>query len=395
MNKIKPKISILMASYKHKVWLSEAIESVLNQTYDNFEFIIVDDESVDGSAEIIKSYAKKDKRVKYEIFSENRGAVTALKRCYDLSSCDYIAIMNSDDVWELNKLEKQVAVLNKHKNIDIIFGLPSFIDDSGKEIKTSLNNSEFSNSIKLKTKFKLLNSFFFNGNCLCHPTILIKKECYEKHGFYKKTFRSLPDFEMWVRLFWHYNVVILNDKLIKFRRHSTNESGYSISNIIRVGHENKIILNIFLNKIQTIQELEKIFPEYKQEFKIKNDLLVPFYIARIAMKRHEKFAKDFAFDILYKEMEKENVLSIIEENNLYSLVQLNKELSQADIYSVYASSIYSKNILEIPFLISLYKIGDFNKVSIELKILNVKVISLTKEKSTIIGKKHTFVWRWF
>lgn len=393
MSKITPKISILMASYKHKLWLSEAIESVLNQTYDNFEFIIVDDASVDDSAEIIKSYAKKDKRIKYKILSKNQGAVRALKKCYDLSSYDYIAIMNSDDVWELDKLEKQVAVLNEHKNIDIVFGLPSFIDEKGEKIK--ILTSEFSYGTKLKTNSELLNFFFFNGNCLCHPTILIKKECYEKHGFYKKTFRSLPDFEMWVRLFWHYKVVILDEELIKFRRHAFNESSQSFANYIRGTHEYKITLNIFLEQIKTIQDLEKIFPKYKQEFKIKNDLLVPFYIALMALKRREKFAKDFAFEILYKEMEKENILSIIEKNNLYSLIQLNKDLSQADIYSVTTSMHGKKSFLKIPFLISLYRRRDFQKSFVELKILNYKVISYPLEKLLFIREKFRLFLRCF
>ncbi len=330
MDMITPKISVLMASYRHRLWLPEAIESILKQTYTNFELIIVDDASNDGSADIIKLFQKKDTRIKYEIFEQNKGAVRAFKRCYDLSSGEYIAIMNSDDVWELDKLEKQMAIFNNDKNVDIVFGMPSFIDAKGQNL--SLDTHVFMASLRLKTRAEFMNHFFFYGNCLCHPTILIKKECYQKHGFYKKTLRSLPDFEMWVRLFWHYNVIVLPDILIKFRNHSFNESSNSLQNAIRGSYEYKITFHSFLAQIKTIKDIEEVFPQHKHFFIVQENILVPFYIAMLALTRKEPFARDFALTLLYEELEKPEVLDLIENNNLYSLVQLSKDVAGCNIY---------------------------------------------------------------
>lgn len=370
------RISVFMASYKHVKWLSEAIESVLNQTFADFEFIVVDDGSNDGSSDIIKNYAKKDKRIKYEIFTQNKGAISAIKKCYDLSSNEYIAIMNSDDVWELDKLEKQVEVFKKNKGVDIVFGLPSFIDEDGNELDKSLR--EFNDSTKLKTKEQFMNYFFFKGNCICHPTILIKKKCYEDYGFYKQTLRSIPDFEMWTRLFWHCDVLIISEVLIKFRKHSFNESDANISNIIRANYEYKIVLESFVDQVKTVAALKKIFPEYEGLFKVNKDILIPFYIAMLAMQRDEKFSKDFALSVLYKELEKEEVLKLLETNNLYSLVQLSKDIVALDLYNYnFALDLKREIILmEIPFLFSLLKVKDTKGRYIILKIFNFQICKL-------------------
>tara|TARA_R110002124_G_scaffold54821_2_gene155595 strand:- start:3203 stop:4330 length:1128 start_codon:yes stop_codon:yes gene_type:complete len=312
------------------MWIGEAIESVLKQTFKYFELIIVDDASDDGSAEIIKYYAKKDSRIKYKILKSNKGAIGALKQCYDLCSGKYLAIISSDDVWELDKLALQVSVLDRNKKIGAVFALPIFIDANSTPI--TIIQNEFTPSLNLKTRTQWMNFFFNKGNCVCHPTILIRKECYEKIGFYNPTFRSLPDFEMWVRLFYQYDVKILNAHLIKFRKHEFNESGEHLSNIIRCQTEYKQILNNFIAQIKTVKEMIEIFPEHYDLFKANNNLLVPFYFAQIALKRKEAFTFDFAFDILHTEMAKPTILKIVEQYNLYSVVQLSKDVTSADIY---------------------------------------------------------------
>ena len=369
------KVSVIMASYNHASWLSEAIESVLNQTFKDFEFIIVDDGSNDGSAEIIKKYAKKDNRIKYEIFPENKGAVQATKRCYDMTSSEYISLINSDDIWVLDKIEQQVSILDKNKNIGAVFGLATFIDESGSPIKVSIN--EFNSSSKINTRAEWMNFFFNNGNCICHPTILIRKKCYEKVGFYNPIFRSLPDFEMWVRMFWEYEIKVLNKVMIKFRKHSFNESSNNIGNNIRVKTESKQILKHFVSQIKTVNELIEIFPEYLDIFKINNNLLVPFYIAQIALTRKIPYFSDFAFDILYTEMAKNSVLKVIEQNNLYSIKQLHKDLVLADIYNTKKTEI--KTYIKVPFLIRFEKYQErYTTTTFIFEILKIKFFKKIK-----------------
>jgi len=325
------KISVVMASYKHYKWLSEAIESVLNQTYKNIEFVIVDDCSNDGSAEIIKEYAEKDDRIKYEILDRNVGASLATKKCFSMITGKYVAIMNSDDVWFLDKLEKQINIFNENPDLGAVFALPQFIDQDSKLLKKQ--KSIFEESVEPRSKHEWLNYFFFSGNCLCHPSILIKKECYDKLGFYNYSFRSLPDFEFWVRLCFSYEISVLNEKLIKFRKHSFNEGGKSVANTIRRQMEYKQILPLFVENIKSVTQLKRIFPEFIENFKCDENILLPFYIAKLALKRNSKPFNDFAFDILYKELNDEKVLNLIDKFGLYTAVDLSNDVVEANIYN--------------------------------------------------------------
>lgn len=322
-----------MPSYKHPLWIGEAIESVLSQTFSDLELVIVDDGSNDDSAKIIEEYAKKDNRIKYHFFQTNKGAVIAVKKCYEISCGKYIGIINSDDTWELNKLEKQISILDKNNQIGAVFGMPKFIDQYGKQIKVKQN--EFSHSLIPKTREEWINTFFKKGNCICHPTVLIRRECYENVGFYNPVFRSLPDFEMWVRLVDKYNIQVIDEYYVNFRRHSFNESNpRGLCNLIRCQLEYKQILKTFVNQIKTIEELLTIFPEEKNFIKIFDDKLVSVHLAFIALKRREDFSIDFAFDILYEEMSKLEVIELLERYNLYNPVQLSKDVALADIYKI-------------------------------------------------------------
>lgn len=169
-------VSVLLPSYQHDQWIGETIESVLNQSYNNIELIIVDDASTDESVSVIKEYAAKDPRIKFKAFEKNQGAMVALNKCYKLSSGDYIATISSDDVWELDKLEKQIKVLENNPNIDAVFALPTFINENGEKI-TNVSNG-FLTSTKPRTKYEWMNHFFVD-NCICYPTSLIRKKCYE------------------------------------------------------------------------------------------------------------------------------------------------------------------------------------------------------------------------
>ncbi|UDQ96960.1 glycosyltransferase [Lentisphaerota bacterium WC36G] len=345
-----PKITVILPSYKHARWISEAIESVLKQTYKNFELIIVDDGSNDGSAELIASYAKKDDRIKEVIFPSNKGAVIAMRTAYEMSNAEYIALINSDDIWEHDKLEKQLQVFEENSNIDIVFSQASFIDENGNTVK---HKSEFLPSSNLQSRAEWMNYFFTVSNCICHPSILIKRKCYEEQGFYSSVLRTLPDLDMWVRLFWHYDVFVSDECLIKFRKHLFNESHPSnFANLIRYRVEYKIILKNFIKQISNCKDLEDIFPEYKSIIKIKDDRLTPFYIAMIALKQEIDAFDDFAIDTLYEELAKEEILDLVEKHNLFSPVELSNLVASKNPYKLFVED----SALKI-FMLFLKKVG--------------------------------------
>ena len=115
-----PRVSVIMPAYNVEKYIAEAIESILNQTFTDFEFLIINDGSTDGTANIIKEYAKKDKRIHFVNRSDNRGFVATLNECLDLASCEYIAKMDSDDISLPTRLEKQVVFLDANPEIGMV-----------------------------------------------------------------------------------------------------------------------------------------------------------------------------------------------------------------------------------------------------------------------------------
>ena len=181
-----PKVSVLIASYNHEKYIGYAIQSVLGQTYQDFEIVIVDDGSKDNSVEVIRSFT--DPRIRLICFEQNQGACTAAKRLLQEAKGEYIAILNSDDAFLPEKLAKQVDFLDKNDKYGAVFSYAQIIDEAG-EIFTDENH--FYSKIFVqenKSRHEWLRYFFYNGNCLCHPSIMIRSECYESVGFYDERY---------------------------------------------------------------------------------------------------------------------------------------------------------------------------------------------------------------
>ena len=194
-----PNVSVVIASYNHARYVADTLQSVLDQTYQDFEIVITDDGSSDETVAEIKKFT--DPRIRFFSFPANRGACTAMRNCLENADGRYVAVLNSDDVFLPGKLAKQVQFLDTHPDIGAVFGYARMIDAEGDELagrtkRTYLKIFEQAN----RSRFEWLNYFFFNGNCLCHPSVLIRKECYDTVGFLNENFAQLPDMDFWVRL---------------------------------------------------------------------------------------------------------------------------------------------------------------------------------------------------
>lgn len=174
MTKLKPKVTVILTSFNHEKYLKEAIDSVLQQTYSNFELIIWDDASTDTSWDIISQYS--DIRIKaFRNDVQKRGVWGLNKAITEKALGEYIAIHHSDDVWEPNKLFKQVAILDDNSKIGAVFCDVHLISENGAPL---LDENHFYSSIfnqPNRTRQEWLNHFFHKGNALCHPSVLIRK----------------------------------------------------------------------------------------------------------------------------------------------------------------------------------------------------------------------------
>lgn len=226
-----PLVSIVVPSYNHAKYISKAVESALGQDFNNFELLISDDASPDNSWEVISGFS--DPRVRLFRQERNLGPVGNLVFLIKEARGKYIALLNSDDAWYRNKLSKQVTMMESQPHLGACFTWADMVDEHGKEISgpESIWNDVFRQPNR--TQAEWLRYFFFKGNCLCHPSILMRKDIYDAVGFYNPGLKQLPDFDMWVRLVKHYPIHIIQENLVAHLRDGNNTSAVSPENSAR------------------------------------------------------------------------------------------------------------------------------------------------------------------
>lgn len=224
--KPEPLVSVILPTYNHAEYVAEAIESVLNQTYINFEFIVADDGSTDGTQEVIKQYENQIDEL--HLFKVNTGNISKFLRAKARGK--YIAMMHSDDVWALDKLEMQVAYMENHPECGACFTGCQCINENGEQV-------DFTPFMEANmTKEQWVRCFFSNCNCFAHPSILIHRDLYiqacENSG--ARMFAQLPDYWMWLNMLLEHEVHIIEKKLTFFRFHeggkNKNTSARTIEN---------------------------------------------------------------------------------------------------------------------------------------------------------------------
>ena len=215
-------ISVLMASYNHGEFISEAIESVLNQTFKDFELIVIDDYSKDNSREIIKKYKEKDDRIKIRFHDENKGPAKTLGECIGMAEGKFIAVINSDDVWVKMKLEKQLKILKINENL-IVYSSRALIDSKGMPLKDPHYSSKNDYTENIFTKFLLGKAYIF------FSSIIFKREHLEDIRFHEIC-NFCTDYLIEIELAQKYTYYYISEPLAKKRVH-----GKSILSTIKNG----------------------------------------------------------------------------------------------------------------------------------------------------------------
>lgn len=233
-----PSITVLMPVYNGEEYLPEAIESVLGQTWTDFEFLILNDGSTDKSFEIIKSYS--DSRIRFVENEKNVGLISTLNKGINLSRGKYIARMDCDDISLPQRLEKQASFLDTHPEIGVCGSwIQIFSDDMSYIQKYALTSEEIRCTM-----------LFYCG--LAHPTVIIRKNIILKYQlYYDCEYIHAEDYELWQRLFNHTvfaNIpeVLLHYRISKNQISNINRKQQSIS-ALRVRKQLLNSLNIYPN----------------------------------------------------------------------------------------------------------------------------------------------------
>ena len=244
-----PTISVIMATYNHANFVAQAINSVLNQRGINLEFLIADDGSVDRTREVVASIH--DERIHFFPNRINRGACVVTNELIQRASGEFIALINSDDYWiGPDKLAGQLQVMRDNPSIGACFGRARFVDKDGRAIEKSTVPFGTVFDQENRSQGAWLRHFFDLGNCICHPTMLIRRSCYDEIGMYSNRLRQLPDFDMWIRLVKRHPIYISKLELINFRiLPGENASSQTETNFIRTINEHYLIADTFFDDV--------------------------------------------------------------------------------------------------------------------------------------------------
>ena len=298
-----PRLSVLMSAYNHEAWVEEAIQSVLDQSFRDFEFLIVDDGSTDGTVEVIRRF--EDPRIRFTPLGQNHGISEAKQRLMAQARGTYIAVQNSDDAYLPGKLEAQVQYLDTHPDTAVVFTRTDVVDDAGYRLPNHCLTSIFRHPNR--TREAWLNHFFHKGNALCASTALARRDVLVSLGYLDRRLKQLQDLDLWVRVCLGHGIHILDETFTRFRIHAnqSNASAPRPEVLVRAIWETTRILRNYL-RIPDEATLLRIFPELAGSLDPDSPLeadLIPFALALLSQRHAEPHHQWFALETLHDLLE--------------------------------------------------------------------------------------------
>jgi glycosyltransferase involved in cell wall biosynthesis len=296
-----------MLSYNHEKYVVQAIESIIAQTYKNWELIIVDNASTDTTHQIIKKYAQQYKQIKAFFLDYNSYVSYGINYAIKQSTGEYVAILSADDYFQANKLENQLNYMLVDSKV-ISFTWINTVNDFGEPIEHSLNDLFNQN---FTTNDELLEFFIKRGNTLCAVTPLIQKCVLDDIGLHDNRLLQMQDFDLWLRIAKKYTIHILSEKLTNYR---IRDDGGNLSINPNVSHHLRssfeplhFVRHIFdfnpallikiikrLNKNLTHNEIEfELLYKYLFEFYLKNGNVA--YAAAVLFALFDNLGSNFEF----------------------------------------------------------------------------------------------------
>lgn len=209
-----PAVSIVMSVYNGKSLLPATMDSMLNQTWKDFEFIIIDDGSNDGATDLLQDYASRDSRIRLTV-RENKGLTYTLNEGLRQATAPLIARMDADDISMPDRLEKQVRFMNEHPDVVLLGGAHDYIDVQGRRLFT----------IRPPLDDSSLQQQCLEGTTpICHPLAMFRRDAVLKVGGYDESYAVAQDLELWLRLGEIGKLACLPDVILQYRLHDKSLS---------------------------------------------------------------------------------------------------------------------------------------------------------------------------
>lgn len=252
-----PKVSVILPAYNGEKYIAAAIDSVLNQTYKNYEIIVVNDGSKDSTADILSGYGGKIK----VISQPNGGIAKARNVAIGNSKGEYLAFLDQDDLWLPDKLERQMELLEKDKEIGLVYTDVYIMGD---------NNTELV-SFKLRRPYRgmAVDQLFLN-NFIATSSVITRKECFEKVGLFDQSLSPCLDYDRWLYIAAFYKIDYVDRPLVRFRDH------------VSTFRKNEIVTTEKI--IETLRRFVDGYPEIRRMVGVKVDQKIAHYYVSLGNK---------------------------------------------------------------------------------------------------------------
>ncbi len=263
MGNRRPVISVIMPVYNCEMYIKEAIDSILYQSFSDFEFIIINDGSTDGSFKILQKYSCDDPRIKL-ISRENWGLIKSLNQALEFARGDFIARMDADDISYLDRFEKQVKILNE-TNGDICGGHCVFINKNGKLVKTIIFPVE-------EDSFVVHHSLSVP---FAHGSVMFRKSFIEKYNIkYGTKTKYAEDYALWLECYFNGAIFCnVDDFIYKYRSYNTS---FSKVNSREYRRDSKSLITMFLkhDKEKHKNSILRMLKKYDELSEREKELLI-------------------------------------------------------------------------------------------------------------------------
>lgn len=264
---MNPRLSVLMAVFNEEEFLPRCIDSILNQTFQDFELVVIDDNSTDGSGDIILTYT--DRRIKYFKNNQNLGLAKCLNIGLKKCSGQFLARIDADDYALPHRFERQVEFLTRYPEVCLV-GSSYLVENDKNELDIR----------RQVTGYCRLKSKLFFGNNICHPSIMVNLSMIKKGDFrYEETFRYGQDYDLWVRLLLKgYVLDNIKDPLIVYSKQvpGSNPVKATITNLNFQRSLEYYIRNSF--SLPTDMEVNRLFFFFKRPEELSIPMVLSIFL---------------------------------------------------------------------------------------------------------------------
>ena len=212
-------VSIIIPTYNSAKYIPDAINSILNQTFKDYEIIIVDDGSTDNTREILNKYNSK---IRY-IYQENKGPSAARNIGIKNAKGKYIAFLDADDIWLPDKLQRQMKLFANESSVSFVYTSSYIMNENG----FILRKMQCYN----RSRRKILNELYLSKSIGNTSSTIIKKECFDKVGLFDETLTVAEDWDMWLRICQRFRFKCIDEPLVMTREYEGSQSFFGVRNL--------------------------------------------------------------------------------------------------------------------------------------------------------------------